>query len=240
LKTCPPTAGAEIDVKVLAYNLYWWNLFDRNGGRGRSAGKLIARGAGSAGFDMMGFQECDDPGRVLADAEAEGLQGGDYEVVRGPHALAIVYKSSRWSLLGKGDENVGEDSKRQYFGKRGAQWLRAQDQSSGRTVFFVNHHGPLPVSSGGDCTGSATSINIMRLIAGNAHAEDAIVLLGDFNAQPSSSRIKELDARLHRVFSGTAIGGVDHIYSNCKAQASGTNLGAGGSDHDALSADFRF
>merc|ERR1719401_1469627 len=109
----------------------------------------------------------------------------------------------------------------------------------------MNHHGPLPVGWGSGCTGSATAINIMRVIAEHAHPDDAVILVGDFNAETDSSRIQELDRRLNRVFSGTELGGVDHVFTNCAGDAKKeVNLGKGrgefGSDHDALSVTFKF
>lgn len=243
LKACPfPNSGQKTRVKVLTYNLFWWNLFNQHQGSHRSAGRLIAETAGSEGYDLMGFQECDDRYRILGDAKAEGLQG-DWEALDGGHAVSLMYRKDRFSLLASGSQDVGEDSHKQYYGKRGAVWVRLQHQD-GTKVFFVNHHGPLPVSYGGGCTGSATAHNIMRLIAEHAHQGDAIILTGDFNAEPWSSRIQELSKRLHKVFSGSSMGGVDHIFSNCAQDQKGENLGKGrghhGSDHDALSVTFHF
>lgn len=224
LKTCD---GPTLDVSVLTYNLFWWNLFGQRGGNGRSAGRLIA---GAGALDVMGFQECDNVGWVLGDAKKEGLPDG-YEAIPGPRALAIVYRTT-WEKLAAGSEDVGEDSPKQHYGRRAAQWVRLR--RDGRTLFFVNHHGPLPVSESGGCAGSATAYNILGLIAKNAQAEDGIILVGDFNAQSYSSRIQAMDKHLRRVYSGSAMGGVDHIYSNCDAVKT-SNLGTGGSDHDALS-----
>jgi endonuclease/exonuclease/phosphatase family metal-dependent hydrolase len=243
LKSCPLGEGAsKLTVKVLTYNLFWWNLFDKKGGSGRSAGKLIAETSGPEQYDIMAFQECDDRHRVLRDAKLEGLLG-EYEALDGGRAVAIMYLKSRWTLLAKDSEDVGEDDWHQHYGKRTAQWVRLQ-HTDGRVVFFVNHHGPLPVGWGGGCTGSAAAYNIMRVIADHAHPDDAIVLVGDFNAPADSSRIRQLDSRLNRVFSGREMGGVDHIFTNCAAGAQGTNLGKGrgefGSDHDALSVTFEF
>jgi len=239
LKSCPGTGSST--VKVLSYNLFWWNLFDRHGGGDRSAGKLIARTSGSEGYDFMGFQECDDRSRVLGDARVSGL-AGDYATLNGGRGIAMAYLKTRWTLLAHGTEDVGEDSRDQYYGKRSAMWARLQNHE-GKTVFFVNHHGPLKVSQGGGCTGSATALNIMRVIGDHAHNEDVIILVGDFNAGPHSSRIQELNRRLHRVHSGYAMGGVDHVFSNCPSGASGKTLGKGDghrkSDHDALSATIR-
>mmetsp|Transcript_37911 Transcript_37911/g.107464 ORF Transcript_37911/g.107464 Transcript_37911/m.107464 type:complete len:466 (-) Transcript_37911:250-1647(-) len=242
LKTCPFSgAGAKTRVKVLTYNLFWWNLFGKKGGSDRSAGKLIAQTAGSEGYDIIGFQECDDRWRILGDAKAEGLQG-DWEALDGGRAIALMYRKDRFTFLDSGKEDVGEDSQKQYYGKRSAHWVRLR-HSDGTTVFYINHHGPLPVSASGGCTGSATAHNIMRVIATHAHAGDAIILTGDFNAEPSSSRIQELSKRLYKIYSGTSMGGVDHIFSNCgnwESGAQGNNLGMGGSDHDALSVTFNF
>lgn len=229
-------------MKMLTYNLFWWNLFDRHGGSDRSAGKLIAHEAGQHGFDIMAFQECDDRIRVLAEARAEGLQG-DWETLDGGRAIAVMYRKDRFTMLDHGKRDVGEDSRKQYYGKRSAQWIRLR-HLDGTVVFFVNHHGPLPVSEDGGCTGTATAYNILKLIGENAHSGDAIILTGDFNAKPSSSRIRELNKYLHHVFAGHSMGGVDHIYSNCNQAITQQNLGKGhgkyGSDHDALSVTFQF
>mmetsp|Transcript_20111 Transcript_20111/g.43837 ORF Transcript_20111/g.43837 Transcript_20111/m.43837 type:complete len:350 (+) Transcript_20111:158-1207(+) len=245
LKACPFTEGistAKTSVKVLTYNLFWWNLFNQHGGGSRSAGKLIARTEGDDGYDLMGFQECDDRWRVMNDAIAEGLTG-EWEAVDGGHALALAYRKDRWEVLDSGATEVGEDSYPQWYGKRSAVWVRLRHKADGTTVFYINHHGPLPVSWGGACTGRATAYNIMKVIANHAHKDDGIILTGDFNAEPSSTRIEELSSRMHKVYSGTKFGGVDHIFSNCEG-AVGANLGPGrgfwGSDHDALSATFTF
>lgn len=242
LKHCPFQANvARIRVKALTYNLFWWRLFNQLGGGHRSVGKLIAKTSGHDQYDLMAFQECDDRWRVLNDAKLEGLSG-DYEAIDGGRALAIAFRRSRWGLLASGVVDVGEDDSAQYYGRRGAHWVRLRHRD-GRTIFFMNHHGPLPVSWGGGCTGSATSMNILREIATHAHTQDAIILTGDFNAEAHSSRIKQMDKHLHRVYSGTSMGGVDHFFSNCAEDVAGANLGKGvgehGSDHDAIGVTFR-
>merc|ERR1712151_60773 len=174
--------------------------------------------------DIMGFQECDDRWRVVRDA---GLDSNEYEAIDGGRAIAIAYRKTAWTLLDHGSVDVGEDSRDQYYGKRSLMWVRLQNKVSGKTVFFANHHGPLRVSQGGGCTGSATAMNIMKVIAENAHSEDLIVLVGDFNAALGSSRINELERRLSRVHSGHFLGGIDHVFSNCGAKGSGLTLGKG-------------
>jgi len=235
LKSCPST-GSSTTLKVLTYNLYWWNLFGRRHGNGKSAGRKIASTSGPEQYDLMGFQECDHIGRIMGDARNQGLSG-DYGLINGGRALGIAWRKSRFTWLAEGKKDVGEDHRSQYYGKRSAHWVRLR-HNDGQVIFFLNHHGPLPVSKSGGCTGSSTAFNILKVIAENAHVDDVIIVVGDFNAEADSSRIQTLDGYLNRVFSGRSMGGVDHVLSNCAA--SGTaNLGKGGSDHDALSVTFR-
>merc|ERR1719424_1719788 len=237
LKTCPSVANS-MKLKVMTYNLFWWNLFGQRGGEGGRAGRKIATTSGPEEYDFIGFQECDNIGWIMGDASKHGLTG-EYGTLDGGRALGLAYRKSRWTLLDSGKEDVGEDSRKQWYGKRSAQWGRFQNKE-GEVVFFVNHHGPLPVSESGGCAGSATAYNIMRMIAENAHKDDVVVLVGDFNAQAHWSRIQTLDRFMNRVYTGSSHGGVDHVFSNCAGSTveSTTNLGSGGSDHDALNVVF--
>jgi len=221
---------------VLTYNLYWWNLFGEQfrNGNGGSAGKLIAAEGQGKPYDFMGFQECEDVERVLGDAGLAGQYGG----IAGDHAIAIAYRKEAWQLIDSGMEDVAEDRPEQWYGKRGVQWARFSHTSEGKTVLFVNHHGALPVGTGGVCGHQGTAYNILRTIASHAEEGDGIVFVGDFNSDASTEEVKELESRLHRVYTGTSFGGVDHIFSSCgDAQVvEKRNLGNGGSDHDALDA----
>jgi len=233
LKKCGAAGGAQ-EVKILTYNLYWWNLFGEQfrKGNGGSAGKLIARGGKGKPYDFMGFQECDDVARVLADAGLQGSHAG----IAGGHAVAIAYRRAAWTKLDDGMDEVGEDRADQWWGTRGAQWARFKHASNGRTVFVVNHHGPLPVGTGGRCGPQATAWRILKAIGDHARTGDAVIVVGDFNADAGTATARELGQRLHRVYTGTSFGGVDHVFSSCGGDrvVSKRNLGAGGSDHDAL------
>merc|ERR1712194_745210 len=148
LKKCP--GDGALSVKMISYNLFWWNLFSRHDGGGKSAGKLIARTSGDDLYDFMGFQECDDRDRVMGEAESSGLHA-DYATIDGGRAIAMAYLKTRWTKLASGHEDVGEDSPNQYYGRRSVVWGRFEQKEIGKTVFFVNHHGPLKVSEGGGC-----------------------------------------------------------------------------------------
>jgi len=220
----------DLRVKVLTYNLFWWNLFGLRGGDGQRSGRLISASGWPEPYDVMGFQECDSITRVITDAGLH-LQ---YEMIQGPHALGMAYRKAAWMELGRGESDVAEDREDLWYGNRAVHWVRLQHKQRGSKLFFVNHHGPLPISTGGKCGGEAAAYNIMKVIGENMGAADDVILVGDFNSVTESDTVLKLEERMHRLFSGTAHGGVDHIFSSCPSTVGTWNHGAGGSDHDAL------
>jgi len=221
--------GRDIQVRVLTYNLFWWNLFRIRHGNGGSATRLIAQ---SGPYDLMGFQECEDITAVLRGAglfEQFGAFAGDGSATG---AICMAYRRASWLLLSHGMSHVAEDN----LGKRAAQWMRLSHAATGKTVFFMNHHGPLPVNTGGRCGGPATAFNLLQLAALNAQPGDAIIIVGDFNANGDSLTVQHLQWRLHRVYAGAFGSGIDNVFSNVGPAAvkETRNLGCGGSDHDAL------
>mmetsp|Transcript_22692 Transcript_22692/g.71376 ORF Transcript_22692/g.71376 Transcript_22692/m.71376 type:complete len:324 (-) Transcript_22692:51-1022(-) len=185
----------------------------------------------------MGFQECEDITAVLRGAglfEQFGAFAGDGSATG---AICMAYRRASWLLLSHGMSHVAEDN----LGKRAAQWMRLSHAATGKTVFFMNHHGPLPVNTGGRCGGPATAFNLLQLAALNAQPGDAIIIVGDFNANGDSLTVQHLQWRLHRVYAGAFGSGIDNVFSNVGPAAvkETRNLGCGGSDHDALSAVLR-
>lgn len=224
-------------VKVLTYNLFWWNLFGVRGGNGGSAGALIAASQAQEPFDILAFQECQDVYRVLGDAGLRGSYTG-LQLSDGDIALGLAYRTSRWTQLSRGAEHVAEDRPEQFYGQRGVQWVRLQESASvwgpGRVVFFLNHHGPLPVDTGGTCGGAATAYNLLRILGKHAQVGDLLILVGDFNAGGGSQTQATLREHMYRLVSSW----VDAVYSSCAGGAvrSAKLLGTGGSDHRALEA----
>eukprot|EP00931_Biecheleriopsis_adriatica_P031387 TRINITY_DN1840_c0_g1_i1.p1 TRINITY_DN1840_c0_g1~~TRINITY_DN1840_c0_g1_i1.p1 ORF type:complete len:672 (-),score=126.08 TRINITY_DN1840_c0_g1_i1:42-2006(-) len=228
--------GGELAVKILSYNLFWWNLFGIRRGNGNSAGKLIQASMGDKPFDVMGFQECDDGRQVLGPV---GLLA-EYEMFQGDHAVCVAWKKT-WSVLDKGTDDVGEDMKTHYYGKRGAVWVRLKHGASGRTMLFVNHHGPLEINSGGECGGEAVASNIAKLMHRHGKPGDILILVGDFNANSASVTVQEMWARLVLIHTGDSFGGVDNIFGNMDTGSilEKKTLGSGGSDHHAIMATVR-
>eukprot|EP00931_Biecheleriopsis_adriatica_P112492 TRINITY_DN8712_c0_g1_i1.p1 TRINITY_DN8712_c0_g1~~TRINITY_DN8712_c0_g1_i1.p1 ORF type:complete len:834 (-),score=238.38 TRINITY_DN8712_c0_g1_i1:88-2589(-) len=229
----PAVEGEAIDVKILSYNLFWWHLFGVEGGRGNSAGNLI-KNSDSPKYDVMGFQECEDKERVLGPV---GLLD-EYTAFDGTHAICMAYRKDTWALLKHGQSDVAEDMKTEYYGTRGTQWMQLEHKKTGRKLFFMNHHGPLSVNSGGLCGGKATAHHLMDVMAKNADIGDTLVLVGDFNANAASTTLQNLWPHLTHVYNSGSFGGVDNIFSNVDRESvmQTTDLGSGGSDHHAISA----
>ncbi|CAE7921300.1 PEPKR2 [Symbiodinium sp. KB8] len=230
----PAEEGGSLTIKVLSYNLFWWNLYGVRRGNGDSAGHLIrAETVEDRLFDVMGFQECENGVRVL---EPVGLMDS-YEVIQGMHAVCLAYRKGAWSPLASGSEDVGEDMKSHYYGRRGVVWMRLVHNATGRKLLFANHHGPLEVNSGGDCGGDSIANNLIEVLRNSSEPGDAIILVGDFNANSASLTIQTLWSRMVLLYGGGSFGGVDNIFGNMDSDSvlSRKNLGSGGSDHDAIS-----
>jgi len=224
-------------VKVMSYNLYWWYLFDKKH-NDHTAGQLIKESAKDEPYDVIGFQECNEPYRVLWDA---GLDS-DYKAHHTYQNICIAWRKKAWEELSHGWAVVAQDAswapKGQNYGQRHAMWVRLRHRETKQTLFFLNHHGPLPLSSGGDWGGPETARKLLNLVAHNATEGDAVVMVGDFNSKLHSLTVEQVGCRLHKVLSGTKFGGVDHIFANVDGSqvASSKLLGRGGSDHNALNA----
>jgi len=230
---CPSTK--DLDVTVLSYNLFWWFLFGVRKGADRMAGKLVAK---TAPWDMMGFQECDDVKRIVSDSGM--LQTHDF--YRGTHAVSNAWAKVAWHPIKHGHTEVAEDHRSQWYGRRAVVWSRLQHKKTGKVVFFMNFHGPLPVGGdgGGFCGAEASAYNMLKVIGENARQGDCIILVGDFNAVRNSKFLNSLGKYLTHQYQGNSFGGVDNFYTNgCVQLVSSRNLGNGGSDHDALGATFR-
>ncbi|CAK0832039.1 unnamed protein product [Prorocentrum cordatum] len=232
------TAHVEpLHIKVLTYNLYWWSLFEKNGGSDGAAGKLVAESGNHTPYDLMAFQECENIDWVLGDA---GLSDS-YEYSEVFYSICLAWRNETWRKLVSGYDAVATDGgwvRNNKWGDRIVSWARLEHRETGDKLFFANHHGPLPLNSGGEAGGLATAHNLLAAIKAHAEEGDVIVFTGDFNSDYRSATVKMLSTRLILGYHGESFGGIDNIFANT-GKASFTdrrNLGGAGSDHDALTA----
>jgi len=234
--------GQPLEVKVLSYNPEWWHVIEQLGGNGNSVAKVISDASKPRPFDFIGFQEFYDPwfGLTRPGFDASGLLK-KYLFIRGeiggPVGTVIGFRNDTWTLISRGQRFVAEDRKgNTYFGKRMAMWARFAHRSSDKTVFMMNHHGPLPSGTGGVCGGIATATNLLNIVAQNAKLGDAVIFVGDFNAVPGSQTVQLLSTRLPHLFVG-----IDNVFTNLPATAvvSKGNLASGGSDHPGIAVQLK-
>jgi len=226
----------KVRIKVVTYNIFWWNLFGIHKGNGGTAGGVVATSNVREPIDLIAFQECRDKDRVLDDA---GLLNS-FHTFAGMYEKCIALNKEAWIWLEEGEEDVATDVYWNNFGPRGVIWARVMHRASGLRVFFANHHGPLAVNSGGQCGGFRTARNLLRVIHERSESGDIVILAGDFNANPASHTIQELRKSLIHVHAGTVLGGIDNVFTNLKPSSvvSREDLGSGGSDHHALATIF--
>lgn len=105
----------------------------------------------------------------------------------------------------------------------------------------MNHHGPLPVGSGGSCGGYTTARNLLMVMKKHSQVGDILILVGDFNSGVGSGTIGELSNHLTHAMHGSSFGGVDNFFTNIKGEnvVLKKHLGKGGSDHEALELTLR-
>lgn len=225
--------SAYVRVKVVSYNMLWEAIAgqasEASAARLHGASGLVA----SAKPDLIGLQECEDITHVLR----EGGLAGDFEAIQGPHGLATAFRSADWSLLAEGAAEVAVDEVKAFRSARSVHWARLQHRQTGKVVLFLNHQGPLGVNSGGRGGSHSTALAIMNCASENHVVGDKIILLGDFRATASSETVRCLEHAYPKAFSGTAQGGVDHVFSTLHAVHREAKS-AGGSDHDLLSVTF--
>lgn len=147
-------------MRVLSYNLFWWNLFNMRGGV--SAENLIKATSTPEPYDVIGLQECEDPDKVFKPVGMDRV----YSSFLGSKAVCVAYRTDKWELLDNGEDEVAMDMRTEFYGHRVAQWLRLKNKANGMTMLFVNHHGPLAVNSGGTCGGKSTAHNLLKVMWG--------------------------------------------------------------------------
>lgn len=193
--------------------------------------------------DLVLFQEVDDPSSKL-----HGLSGYQTAGGGGWSGMGFAWKESSFSHIdGPWKDYVGEDRDNcccnVWKWNNGKCWTRyvvsiRLKHSSGQEVLVANHHGLLPINTGGK-TGHATAAqNINNAVNRRMGSTELVIFAGDMNNVPGrSDMLNRLDndyGYTHH-YHGKTYGGVDAFYSKgFQMVGAGSNLGSCGSDHDLL------
>ncbi|CAE7649994.1 unnamed protein product [Symbiodinium pilosum] len=175
--TAPAGTGGSgsgyFKLRVVSYNIYWWNAFDQNPWKSE---QIIANINNKLVPDAIGLQECDSPSRIqdstgLARASRfAGAQG----VMMDPARLRAVPGTS-------GSEDLRATGK---WGPRHVTYVQLADRDTGRTFWIFNTHWCVASGNGRTCnegvryTGAKNMLNVIREKAGDS----PVVVTGDFNA----------------------------------------------------------
>jgi len=233
-------AAAATQIKVLTYNLEWWENYQQfhpPNTLNPALGENIVVDDKIQHFDLMGFQECEDINVTMSSAKGSGLAGdwGTFGLHEGKSiSIGMAWNKASFDLISSGKEYITEDVQgTDYYGKRAAQFVRLTHKASGAKVFFLNHHGATPVNTGGVCGKKATAYNILKTIANNAMKGDLIFMTCDCNAwslfQPPNEplspwkyneEIGTVACHLPHSFTSASKGagdvwGIDNFFSNC-------------------------
>eukprot|EP00439_Symbiodinium_sp_Y106_P075549 s2509_g15.t1 len=92
----------KVRIKVVTYNIFWWNLFGIHKGNGGTAGGVVATSNVREPIDLIAFQECRDKDRVLDDA---GLLNS-FHTFAGMYEKCIALNKEAWIWLEEGEEDV--------------------------------------------------------------------------------------------------------------------------------------
>lgn len=221
-----PAAGGKI--KVVSYNLYWWNAFGQNPWKGQQITDNIKNRLQA---DVIGLQECDNPGLI------EGRTGYK-EASPFAGAQGTMVKSGLFDVGDTGAQDIGAAGK---WGPRYVTWAELTHKASGRTFWHFNTHWCVHNGNGRTCGPGkryAGAKNMLQIIREKAR-QAPVIITGDFNAAMSEAGPRHF---LQNGFSLAKVNWVDAIfYSNDHWKPSWTGVGdAAHSDHPPVIAELEF
>lgn len=215
-------------VKVVSYNLYWWNAFGLKENGWKRDG-ILRNIKSDLRPDTIGFQECDSPELLKS---RTGLEVAS----KFAGAQGIMVKSGKFRILSAGSRDLEATGK---WGTRYMTWARLEDPRTQQRFWHFNTHWCVHSNSSHVCDeetryrGAKTMVKAIHELVG----AEPVIVTGDFNA--------EMDERgpQHFLQSGFQLAvneWVDSIfYSNdWELLSQGTGSSAG-SDHHPVYAELR-
>lgn len=225
--SCEAEQRGPATVKVVSYNLYWWNAFGLKENGWKRDG-ILQNIKSELRPDTIGFQECDSPelltGRTGLEVASKfaGAQG-------------IMVKPKKFRILMAGSRDLEATGK---WGTRYMTWAKLEDRNE-RRFWHFNTHWCVHSNASHVCDeetryrGAKTMVKAIHELVGS----EPVIVTGDFNA--------EMDERgpQHFLQSGFKLvvnEWVDSIfYSNDWELVSQGTGSAAGSDHHPVYAELR-
>jgi len=217
-------------LKVLSYNIWWWgNPCPKDTRDYACLTGMHAYWKSLPTMDLVGVQECDG-GWATLKSYFDGA--ADY-LVEAPidGNLCTLYNPVRLELLTSGRQNVGTGS----ASYRYAAFARVRDKETGETIFFVNTHWDHQRQDPAGHAGNTAS-----MIMEHSLPEDILIVVGDFNQNPDVSVFSDVfenQLGLRREGTGSAMGGIDMIWSNHNGGSTCQSPEDHGSDHNPITCE---
>lgn len=210
MKTCNACAGSGgsapapsrrgPSIKVVSYNLFWWNAFKQNP---EKSGSIVAN-IKNMQADALGLQECNDPGTITS------RTGNMYGAVSPfKDNQGVMVKPGLFTVEAQGSRDLQARGK---WGARYVTWVKLRHAPSGRSMFLFNTHWCVHSGNGYTCdsgvrhTGAKNMLRAIREVAGTS---SPVVITGDFNAGMGEPGPREL---LQNGFALAKHSGVDAIF----------------------------
>lgn len=224
----PPAPAGDAKIRVVSYNLYWWNAFGQNPWQGDN---IIQNINNNLKADVLGLQECDSPNHVAS---------------RTDYIAASAFAGSQGVMAKAGMFTVGETGSRDIeatgkWGPRFVTYAQLTHKASGRTFWVFNTHWCVHSGNGQTCgpdkryEGAKNMLEIIQAKAGQQPA----VITGDFNADMGEPGPQHF---LKNGFSLAKVAWVDAVfYSTAHWKVGYTSTGShSGSDHAPVIAELEF
>jgi len=165
------SGGESLKVRVVSYNLYWWNAFGQNPWK---SDHIIRNIKNTLKPDSIGLQECDEPQTIRDRAGLERASKFD-------GAQGIMVKPG---VFRKGDSGSRDIQATGKWGPRYVTWVELIDPKSGRTFWHFNTHWCVHNGNGRVCNeevrygGAKHMLDVIKEKA----SDMPVVITGDFNA----------------------------------------------------------
>ena len=211
-KTWPAGQLVDQTFTVVTYNLYWWCVSDEYGNcpqyaAGKGFQQLYSRLRENGPFDLIGFQECDDVGKIVGGTSLSP----SFKFFTPPKGndAPMAWNLQKFQVLeGPGVQWVARDK----YGDRHINWVRLQVIGSNDTLLFANTHGPLDQCGGQP--GTTVAENYINAVNQHKKPKDVVIFTGDFNCGSNQDTIKELSKVFELDATDSSYNGADHIFSS--------------------------
>ncbi|CAE7470540.1 unnamed protein product [Symbiodinium necroappetens] len=163
--------GKKLKVRVVSYNLYWWNAFGQNPWK---SDHIIRNIKNKLKPDSIGLQECDEPHTIRDRAGLERASKFD-------GAQGIMVKPGAFRKGDSGSRDIQATGK---WGPRYVTWVELIDPKSDRTFWHFNTHWCVHNGNGRVCNeevrygGAKHMLDVIKEKA----SDMPVVITGDFNA----------------------------------------------------------